>query len=67
MASEASPCRTCAFVASSSVVGKLVATFTLSIVIASFVVEPGLGSERSLESALELGLSLLVVFLLIYF
>lgn len=70
MASEASPCRTYAFVASSSVAGKLVATFTLSIVIASFVVEPWLGSEYSLESehsALEPGLSLHVVFLLIYF
>lgn len=39
-ASEASPFRTCAFVASSSIVNKLAITFTLSIVIASFVAEP---------------------------
>jgi hypothetical protein len=38
--SGAFPFRTCAFVASSSVAGKLAATFTLSIVIASFAIVP---------------------------
>lgn len=64
MAFMASPFRTCAFTASSFIVGKPVATFTLSIIIASFAAErkPVRTSTITLV-ALVIMVSLLLVFL----